>query len=97
MFRKAVIGFLSIMGILFIVTIIASRISGNRAWNKDIGLDHHNEFNVAYVDLGDTKLHRIRITSWRDFQNSDQLQFTDEKGITYLTGADRVVLSSEKW
>lgn len=97
MLKKAVVGFLCFMGILFIGVIIASRISGSKTWNKEIGLDHHNEFNVAYVDMGDTKLHRIRITSWRDFHDSDQLQFTDDHGTVYLTGADRVVLSSEKW
>ena len=98
MFRKVLVSFLCLMGVMFIITIIASRILGvNRSWNKEIGIDDKNKFTVAYVDFGGKELRRIRITSWRDFDDSDQLQFTDDHGITYLTGDSRVILSSEEW
>lgn len=95
MLRKTVTGFFVVMGVLFCCVIVFSKIVGKQRWNKDIGVDIHHEFNTAYVDFGEKELRRIKIVSWRDFTDSDQLQFTDEEGRTYLTGCNRVIFINE--
>lgn len=37
----------------------------------------------------------IEIKSWKDFDNSDQIQFTDVNGITYLTHSSNVILMTD--
>ena len=83
------------MGILFCGIVIVTKITGKHHWNKDTGVDIHQEFTVAYVDFGNHEVRKINIASWRDFDDSDQLQFTDTEGRTYLTGCNRCVLVKE--
>ena len=95
--RNLLKNFLAILGGIFLAMIVFFRLTGStHGWNREIGTDSQFEFNVAYVDLGDGKMAKFRITSWRDFDNSDQLQFTTLQGVTFLTGASRCILTNEK-
>lgn len=56
--------------------------------NKQM-LDLDYAFKEAYiVDTGET----INIKSWRDFDNSDMIQFTDTDGKVYMTHSSNVIL-----
>lgn len=88
---------LAIVGVMFLIMIAYFKVNGIPSrGNRETGADSKFEFNVAYVDLGGGKMSRFNISSWRDFDNSDQLQFTTLQGVTFLTGASRVVLTNEK-
>ena len=95
MVKKVVTGFFTVMGVIFCMVIIFSKVAGKHHWNKDTGVDTHQQFTVAYVDFGINDMRKINIVSWRDFDDSDQLQFTDTDGRTYLTGCGRVILVEE--
>lgn len=95
MTKKVITGFFTAMGVIFCLVIIFSKVVGRQRWNKDTGVDTHQQFTTAYVDFGINDIRKMRIVSWRDFDDSDQLQFTDDEGRTYLTGCNRVILIEE--
>lgn len=54
-------------------------------------IDTHYTFKRAYIEgVGE-----VEIDTWRDYDNSDQLQITGKDGVTYLTHASRVIMFSE--
>lgn len=56
--------------------------------NKQM-LDFDYSFKEVYiVDTGET----IKIKSWRDYDNSDMIQFTDTDGRVYMTHSSNVIL-----
>lgn len=56
--------------------------------NKQV-FDLDYGFTEAYiVDTGET----IKIKSWRDYDGSDMIQFTDTDGKVYLTHSSNVIL-----
>lgn len=54
-------------------------------------VDFNYEFTRAQVD----ELGEIEITSWKDFENSDMVQFTDKFGRVYLTHSSKVIFMSK--
>ncbi len=94
---KLLKNFLAIIGAAFIAMVVFFKLNHSTpGWNREVGADTKFEFNTAYIDLGDGSMTKLEISSWRDFENSDHLQFTTIQGVTYLTSASRVVLTSEK-
>ena len=86
-----------ILGIICVGLLIYTRVNGNvKRWNKDTGIDVHQEFTRAYlvVSNGNTKVYNVK--SWRDFDHQDQIQFTTDDNITILTHSSRVILTNEK-
>lgn len=54
-------------------------------------LDTSFSFTKAYIiDTGE----EMDITSWRDFDDGDMIQFTSD-GVTYLTHSSNVILKSK--
>ena len=54
-------------------------------------IDTNYTFKRAYIEgVGE-----IEVSTWRDYENSDQIQITGKDGVTYLTHSSRVILFSE--
>ena len=51
-------------------------------------------YNWCIVQLGNGELLEGQITSWKDFNESDMIQFTID-GITYLTHSSNVILCTK--
>lgn len=51
-------------------------------------------FEWAIVQLGNGELLEGPVSSWKDFENSDMVQFTMD-GVTYLTHSSNVILCSK--
>ena len=49
----------------------------------------------AIVELGNGELLEGEVTSWKDFNESDMIQFT-MNGITYLTHSSKVILCTKE-
>ncbi len=97
MFIKLLKTLLMILGALFAVLIVYAKCTGHaHKWNKNTGLDVKQEFRTAYVTMPDGSYRKFKVKSWNDYEFSDQLQFTTENDITYLTHASRVILTDEK-
>lgn len=63
--------------------------------NRKIGWDTTQTFTHAILELGNGELIEGTVTSWRDFDESDVVQFT-MNGITYLTHYSKVILCTKK-
>ena len=95
--RPLITNLLAILGLVFISLLIYTRYSGATAkWNKATGIDVEQSFTRAYLTMPDGSVRMLNVKSWRDYENSDQLQFTTDEDITYLTHASRVILTNEK-
>ena len=57
--------------------------------------DTNWKYEWAIIQLGNGELIEGRISSWRDFNESDCVQFTMD-GITYLTHYSNVILCSKQ-
>ena len=57
--------------------------------------DTNWRYEWVIVQLGNGELLEGEITSWRDFDKSDMIQFT-MNGITYLTHSSNVILCTSK-
>lgn len=80
--------FLIVIVILVICLILAG--CGNRAF-----IDATYSFSRAIVYAPDeTKIAEGKVTNWRDYKDSDQLQVCIN-GKTYLTAAENIVLIAE--
>lgn len=54
-------------------------------------IDTNYTFKRAYIEgVGE-----IEVSTWRDYDGSDQIQITGKDGVTYLTHSSRVILFSE--
>lgn len=54
-------------------------------------IDTNYTFKRAYIEgVGE-----IEVSTWRDYENSDQIQITGKDGVTYLTHSSRVILFSK--
>ena len=97
MFVKLFKTMLMILGALFAVLLVYAKLSGHsHHWNKNTGVDVKQMFTVAYMTMPDGSCRKFRVKSWSDYEFSDQLQFTTEDDITYLTHASRIILTDEK-
>lgn len=74
-----------IMGSVFVF----SRSIGNR----QIGLDTIQTFKKFILLINDDIIEGY-VKSWRDFEESDVIQFTDTNDITYLTHYSNVILTT---
>lgn len=63
--------------------------------NRKIGWDTTQTFTHAILELGNGELIEGTVTSWRDFDESDAVQFTMD-GVTYLTHYSKVILMTKK-
>lgn len=63
------------------------------SFNKQV-FDTNYSFKYAVIMRADGE-QTIKIKSWRDFEDGDQIQFTSVDGITYLTHASNVILMSD--
>ncbi len=63
-------------------------------YNRQL-IDTNWSFKWAIVQLGNGELLEGEVTSWRDFDDSDCVQFT-MNGITYLTHYSNAILCSER-
>ena len=74
---------------------IALALTACHVGNRQIGWDTTQTFTHAILELGNGELVEGTVTSWRDFDESDVVQFT-MNGITYLTHYSKVILCTEK-
>lgn len=63
--------------------------------NRQVGWDTTQTFTHAILELGNGEIVEGTVTSWRDFEESDVVQFT-MNGITYLTHYSKVILCTKK-
>lgn len=79
--------------IFVIVIVIIVVIFGNLfgLYNKQI-FDTSYAFTKAYIIDTDTT---IEIKSWKDYDASDMIQFTDTEGKVYLTHSSNVILMNK--
>lgn len=59
--------------------------------NRNIGVDLKQSFDEAIIALPNGKIVEGKITSWRDFEESDTIQITIGN-VTYLTHYNNVIL-----
>jgi hypothetical protein len=52
-------------------------------------------FTYAYVELPNGEVVEGKVSSWRDYEDGDQIQVTID-GVTYLSNSTRIVLTTEK-
>jgi len=57
--------------------------------------DTNWRYEWAIIQLGNGELLEGKITSWKDFDKSDMIQFTMD-GITYLTHSSNVLLCTKR-
>lgn len=61
--------------------------------NRQLGIDFTNTFRHYIVCIGG-EVFEGEVVSWRDYAESDVVQFTDTNGVTYLTHYANVVLDT---
>ena len=86
---------IKIIALVALLAVGALVLSGCSIGNRQIGIDLTQSFRWAIVDLGNGELIEGQVTAWRDFDESDVVQFTID-GITYLTHYSRVILCTQK-
>ena len=74
---------------------IAIMLCGCQIGNRKIGIDTTQTFRWAIIQLGNGELLEGEISSWRDFEDGDEIQITID-GITYLTHYSNVILATKK-
>jgi len=90
---KSLGDFILLAVITIILIVIAVLIFGNLfgLYNKQI-FDTSYAFTKAYIIDTDTT---IEIKSWKDYDASDMIQFTDTEGKVYLTHSSNVILMNK--
>lgn len=74
---------------------LALALTACQVGNRQVGWDTTQTFTHAILELGNGELVEGTVTSWRDFKDSDVVQFT-MNGITYLTHYSKVILCTKK-
>lgn len=74
---------------------LALALTACQVGNRQVGWDTTQTFTHAILELGNGELIEGTVTSWRDFDESDVVQFTMD-GITYLTHYSKVILCTKK-
>jgi len=80
---------------LILVLTLALALTACQVGNRQVGWDTTQTFTHAILELGNGELIEGTVTSWRDFEESDVVQFT-MNGITYLTHYSKVILCTKK-
>lgn len=78
---------LLVLGVI-IVMMATSMSCGNQTW-----FDTTYTFDEAIVYIGG-EWKTMKVQSWTDFEDGDQIQFTDENGVTYLVHSSNITLIS---
>lgn len=58
-------------------------------------VDLNYKFDYAYISYGDGTVQKVEIKSWRDYEDSEQIQITDTDGNVYLVSSYNCVLVKE--
>jgi len=74
---------------------LALALTACQVGNRQVGWDTTQTFTHAILELGNGEIVEGTVTSWRDFEESDVVQFT-MNGITYLTHYSKVILCTKK-
>jgi len=74
---------------------LALALTACQVGNRQVGWDTTQTFTHAILELGNGEIVEGTVTSWRDFDESDVVQFT-MNGITYLTHYSKVILCTKK-
>lgn len=74
---------------------LALALTACQVGNCQVGWDTTQTFTYAILELGNGEIVEGTVTSWRDFEDSDVVQFT-MNGITYLTHYSKVILCTKK-
>jgi len=74
---------------------LALALTACQVGNRQVGWDTTQTFTHAILELGNGEIVEGTVTSWRDFEESNVVQFT-MNGITYLTHYSKVILTTEK-
>ena len=80
---------------IVLILSLALALTACQVGNRQVGWDTTQTFTYAIIELGNGELVEGTVTSWRDFDESDVVQFTMD-GITYLTHYSKVILTTEK-
>lgn len=78
--------------ILIAVSIFAVLYGG---CNRQI-VDVKYHFEKAMIKMPDGTCKTVKVKSWRDYQDGDQIQVVDKDGNTYLGHACNIMLLSER-
>lgn len=79
---------------IVVITIIIMLSTFLVGCNKQL-IDTKFSFKYAVIDVGNGILIEGTVSSWLDYENSDQIQLTID-GITYLVHSSKVTLMSKK-
>ena len=80
---------------LVLILSAALALTACQVGNRQVGWDTTQTFTYAIVELGNGELVEGTVTSWRDFDESDVVQFT-MNDVTYLTHYSKVILCTKK-
>ena len=80
---------------MVLILVLALALTACQVGNRQTGWDTIQTFTYAIIELGNGELIEGTVTSWRDFENSDVVQFTIND-ITYLTHYSKVILTTKK-
>lgn len=80
---------------LVLILSLALTLTACQVGNRQVGWDTTQTFTYAIIELGNGEVIEGTVTSWRDFEDSDVVQFT-MNGITYLTHYSKVILTTKK-
>ena len=82
----------ALMMVLVVCTVV---LCACQVGNRQIGWDTTQQFSWAMIQLGNGELIEGPVTSWRDFDDGDEVQLVIH-GKTYLTHYSNVILVTEK-
>lgn len=74
---------------------LALALTACQVGNRQVGWDTTQTFTHVILELGNGEIIEGTVTSWRDFEESDVVQFT-MNGVTYLTHYSKVILCTKK-
>ena len=78
-----------------LILTLALALTACKVGNRQVGWDTTQTFTYVILELGNGELDEGTVTSWRDFDESDVVQFT-MNGVTYLTHYSKVILCTKK-
>jgi hypothetical protein len=80
---------------VILILSLALALTACQVGNRQVGWDTTQTFTYAILELGNGEVVEGTVTSWRDFDDSDVVQFT-MNDITYLTHYSKVILTTKK-
>lgn len=77
--------------VILVIVLILSVLVLSSCGNRTVGIDVYQTFTKAYVNIkGEWK--EFKVSSWRDFEDSDVVQIVTSDGNVYLTHYMNMVL-----